>query len=381
VNSLIASDDTWVLWAVLLSLAALGLWAERTRWGQRVSGYAICILAAITLSNLRVIPIDAPVYDVVWDYFVPLAIPLLLFKADLRRVIRESGPTLLAFTVGAVGTVLGTILAFFTVALGPDGWKMAASFCATYIGGSMNYVATAKVTGLDSSDLLTAGVAADNLLTTGFLLLLFALPGIGWLRRRYADRPSVETGAADGAVTAGEQRAGVVDLTIGLALSAVICAVGFGAASWLESNHGIKGVGILVITALVVAAATIFPKRLGNLAGADGLGTALMYVFFVALGASASIERVLGEGLRLFAFAGIVLTVHLTLLLIAGKLLRLDLREIVIASNANVGGPATAVALAVARRWNGLIVPSILTGTLGYAVATFIGAALGSWLR
>ena len=129
-NSLIASDDTWVLWAVLLSLAALGLWAERTRWGQRVSGYAICILAAITLSNLRVIPIDAPVYDVVWDYFVPLAIPLLLFKADLRRVIRESGPTLLAFTVGAVGTVLGTILAFFTVALGPDGWKMAASFCA-----------------------------------------------------------------------------------------------------------------------------------------------------------------------------------------------------------------------------------------------------------
>ncbi len=379
-DSLISSDDTWVLWAVVLSLAALGLWGERTRWGQRVSGYAICILAAIALSNLRVIPIDAPVYDVIWETFVPLAIPLLLFKADLRRVIRESGPTLLAFGVGAAGTVLGTVIAFFTVVLGADGWKMAASFCATYIGGSMNYVATAQVTGLDSSDLLTAGVAADNLLTTGYLLLLFALPGIGWLRRRYVDRPSVETGAA-AAATAGEQRAGVVDLTIGLALSAVICAVGFGVAGWLETAHGIKGVGILVITALVVALATIFPRRLGGLAGADGLGTALMYVFFVALGASASVERVLGEGVRLFAFAGIVLTVHLAVLLAAGKLLRLDLREIVIASNANVGGPATAVALAVARRWNGLIVPSILTGTLGYAAATFVGSALGSWLR
>ena len=176
-DSLISSDDTWVLWAVVLSLAALGLWGERTRWGQRVSGYAICILAAIALSNLRVIPIDAPVYDVIWETFEPLAIPLLLFKADLRRVIRESGPTLLAFGVGAAGTVLGTVIAFFTVVLGADGWKMAASFCATYIGGSMNYVATAQVTGLDSSDLLTAGVAADNLLTTGYLLLLFALPG------------------------------------------------------------------------------------------------------------------------------------------------------------------------------------------------------------
>jgi uncharacterized membrane protein len=379
VDTLIASEDTWALWAILLGIAALGLWAERTSWGRRISGYAICILLAITLSNLRVIPISAPAYDVVWDYFVPLAIPLLLFKADLRRVVRESGPTLIAFVVGAVGTVLGTVIAFFTVSLGPEGWMMAASFCATYIGGSMNYVATAKVTGLDSSDLLTAGVAADNLLTTGYLLLLFALPGIGWLQRRFVHRPSVEEGEA--ATTAGEERAGVVDLVIALALAAVICAAGFALAGLFEARWGVGGMGILVITALVVTLATVFPGRMGRIAGADGLGTALMYVFFVALGASASISRVLQEGMQLFVFAGIVLGVHLLVLLVAGKVLRLDLREVVIASNANVGGPATAVALAVGRRWNGLIVPSILTGTLGYALATFIGAAVGAWLK
>lgn len=72
-DTLIAGDDTWALWA------------ERTSWGRRISGYAIYILLVITLSNLRVIPTSAVAYDVVWDYFVPLAIPLLLFKADLRR--------------------------------------------------------------------------------------------------------------------------------------------------------------------------------------------------------------------------------------------------------------------------------------------------------
>ena len=381
-TSLITADDTWALWAIVLSIAALGLWAERTALGRRVSGYAICILLAITLSNLKVIPIEAGVYDVIWSWFVPLAIPLLLFRADLRRVVRESGPTLAAFGIGSVGTVLGTLVAFFTITLGPDAWKMAASFCATYIGGSMNYVATAQVTGLDSSDMLAAGVAADNLLTTGFLLLLFVLPGIGWLRRRFVDRASI-TATAGGpqAATAGEQKAGIADLTIGLALSAVICAIGFTAAGWLEDRYGVRGMGILVITALVVFLATVLPKQLGRIAGADGLGTALMYIFFVALGASASVGKVLSEGVLLFAVAGIVLSVHLVTILVLGKLFRLDIREVVIASNANVGGPATAVALAVARRWNGLIVLSVLTGTLGYAVATFIGSALGAWLK
>ncbi len=69
------------------------------------------------------------------------------------------------------------------------------------------------------------------------------------------------------------------------------------------------------------------------------------------------------------------------MILVVGKLLRLDLAEIVIASNANMGGPASAAAMAVARRWETLVIPAILCGTLGYAIATFVGVAVGHWLR
>jgi uncharacterized membrane protein len=379
-NTLIGAEHSWPLWAVMLSAAAFGLWAERTRLGARLSGAVLAIAATFLLSNLHVIPVQAPAYDVVWSYFVPLAIPLLLLEADLRRILREAGPTLLAFAAGAVGTVLGTLIAYRLIPLGEEGFRLAGIFCATYIGGSLNYMAASEALQLKSGDLLTAGVAADNLVMTFYFLVLFALPSVSFLRGWYVER-SVDPAATkhDDAGGAGSRTEPVrlVDLATVLALSAALCAVGYSVTAAL----GVGSAAILLVTAMTVALATLFPRQLSRLTGAREAGTLLMMVFFAAIGASANIGVVLREGPVLFVFAGLILTVHLGFILVAGKLLRLDLREIVIASNANMGGPTTAAAMAVARRWDTLITPAILCGTLGYAVATFIGVAVGNALK
>ncbi len=72
-----------------------------------------------------------------------------------------------------------------------------------------------------------------------------------------------------------------------------------------------RGVGILVLTALVVIAATALPKLFERLAPAEILGALLMQVFFAAIGASANIGVVLRVGPLLFALAAIILPVHL----------------------------------------------------------------------
>jgi uncharacterized membrane protein len=378
---LITADQTWSVWAVLLGAAAFGFLAENTRVGRRLSGAILTMGITFALSNLGVIPADqVPAYDVVWGYLVPLAIPLLLFRADLRRILREAGPTLVAFMIGAVGTVIGTIVAFNVVPLGAEGWKLAAIFSATYIGGSMNYAAAAEAVGLRSGDLLSAGVAADNLVMAIYFLVLFALPGLGALRSRYPVRHQALAEGSAELEARREQSATFPPLgstALALAIALGLCAVGIG----LAGLTGWKGGGILVVTALTVLLATSLPGPFQRLAGAEVIGTFLMQIFFAVIGASANIMVVMKVGPVLFVFAALILAIHLVILLLGGWLLKLDLSELVIASNANMGGPTTAAAMAVARRWQTLVLPAILCGTLGYAVATFIGVALGHWLK
>jgi len=171
---LISADQHWALWALLFLTATFGLWAEKTKWESKLSAVIVTILTTFLFSNLSIIPTDAPSYNIVWVYLVPIAIPLLLFKANMRRIIKEAGPTLIAFTFGAVGTVLGTVLAFNLIPLGEEGWKLAGIFCSTYIGGSMNFVASAEALQMNSGEILTAGVSANDLMMTVYFIILFA---------------------------------------------------------------------------------------------------------------------------------------------------------------------------------------------------------------
>lgn len=379
-NTLINSNQTWILWAVLLLAAYFGIWAEKTRIGSRLSGAVVAILTTFVLSNLSIIPSSSEVYDTVWSYLVPLAIPTLLFKANLKRIIKEAGPTLIAFTFGGIGTIIGTFVAYNIVSLGEEGWKLAGIFCSTYIGGSMNYVASAEALQLLSGDLLTAGIAADNLVMTLYFLLLFAIPSISFLQKRFKTHHEDTAQNIDDSQVKSVSDVSEISLTNlakALALSTTICAIGY----LLQDFTEISGSGILYITAIVVFLATVFPTKMGEIKGADKVGTFLMQIFFAAIGASANIAVVLEFGPVLFLFAAIILLIHLTFLLTAGKIFNLDLAEIVIASNANMGGPTTAAAMAVARKWENLVIPAILVGTLGYAIATFIGTGIGYWLQ
>lgn len=164
----------------------------------------------------------------------------------------------------------------------------------------------------------------------------------------------------------------LVNAATGIAVSLVICAV----SGAIVAAFQLDSIFILVVTALSLLVAN-FAKPIVNYVSSEfELGTLFMYIFFVAIGAGANLGEVLASALPIIAFIVVMVLVHLCLLVLVGKFLKLDLAEVLIASNACILGPAPAAALAASKGWQPLVAPGILVGMFGYAIATFIGVAI-----
>ena len=106
-----------------------------------------------------------------------------------------------------------------------------------------------------------------------------------------------------------------------------------------------------------------------------------MQMFFAASGAAGSIRLVMQSAPSLFLFSALQVAIHFASLMFIGRtVFRLPSNELYLASNANVGGPTTAAAMAKAKRWESLVLPALLIGILGYASATPIALGLGQIL-
>lgn len=375
-TSLIPPHDGFALLAVFFALAAIGAALEKTRIGQRVSGVMIVVSLSIALANLGVIPPSAPVYDVIWVYLVPLAIALFLVKADLISIVIDGGRTLVGFAFGAIGVCVGAWLGALLLDLGPYEADYAGVFSATYVGGSLNYAAVAEAIGFRDPTSLAAGVAIDNVVGIGYLLLVGAAATWSVFTSRFAWRADRLT-EAPGEEEQAARVPTIIDLSLALGLATLACAVGNAAAN----AFGQPSYGILYITVVMVAIATIGRRWLKTIAGPELIATLFMYLFFALLGTGADLDAMLGAAPALFAYVLIIFAVHLVFLLAGARLCRLNHAEIVIASTACIGGPPVAVAFAVLFGWRRLAVPAVATGVLGYVLGNFVGIGLFEVLR
>lgn len=378
--TLISPDNDLALMAVLFVIAGAAFLAEKTRVGSHLTGAVIAILSAIAVANLRIIPHSAPAFDFVFAYFVPVLIPLFLFKADLRHMLFETTRMTGAFLIASAGTVIGVVIAVSLLDLGNLATAadldpalreagIAGLFTSTYIGGSVNYAALGEITGLSSdASFFSAATATDNLFSAVFLGVIAMLPGWNWLARRFSRHDHGE----EQSLQSDAEPITAMSLTLAAATAISFVAIG----DFITSLSGIPSLRYAVITVLVVTAATAFPGLMRRLHGGFELGVGLAFVFFAAIAAGADLVAMVRIAPLLIVLVVILLGVHLLVLLGVGRLFRLTLPELVTASNAAVLGATTAPALAAAKGWHDLVTPGVLVGVLGYALGTLIGTAV-----
>lgn len=400
-NPLVGADNTWVLWAICAAGAAGAIYLEQKyTWAAKASGAIVALVMALILSNLGIIPTASPVWDTVWNYVVPLSLPLLLMQCNVRDMGKDSLRLLGIFLCGSVGTMAGALIGF--AVLGnfiPELNALAGVFTGTYIGGSVNFAALGEAFGV-TGEMLSAATVADNLLMALYFFVLVMIPGIGFFRKHYKHphQDAVESGTADsdaeGTAAAaywGRKEMSLKDIALAVAVAFVIVAVSGIVADFLAgviptSNpvlsmlNTLFGNMYLWIATISMICATAAPGFFGEIRGTNEMGTFLIYLFFFVIGVPASIPLIVRNSPLLLVFAAIVVIVNMLFSLILGKIFKFDLEEILCASNANIGGPTTSAAMAVSKGWTKLVGPCLIVGTIGYVIGTYCGLIIGSLL-
>jgi uncharacterized membrane protein len=369
---------------VLCLLVALAEWLVR-KTALRHAGTALLgILLTAIAANIGIIPAGStaeapvPVYDAIFAWVAPLGIFWLLLAVNLRDVLRAGGPLVLLFLIGSIGTVAGAVAGMTLVngaeRIGPFYRPLGGMFASTYIGGSVNFNALALHYGVFKEGVLFAGSnAVDNVVTTLWMVATLALPRL--LAPIWKPRRTAESGASGTLITGIDEDTEAIhpfDLSIMLAL-------GFGAmllSNWVASRPigGVTIPSILVLTTLALLLAQF--RFFAQLRGRRLLGMFAVFLFLTVIGAFCDVRK-LGElgqlGAVLLVFATVTVLVHGVITFSAARVMRLDVDMAAIASQANVGGSTSALALARSLGRSDLVLPAVLIGALGNAIGTYLG--------
>ncbi len=354
---------------------------------SRVGSSMLAVIMGAVLSNTGMVPVSSPVYDVMGGVVTSAAIAWLLLSVDLRD-LKKVGPRVIsAFGLAAVGTALGAIVAAFVYSgfFGDDTWRLAGTLTGTYTGGSLNFASVGR--GLELPDRLYGGAAAsDNLLTGLWLAACLMLPV--WIGRFYP-KPVVEEQTDETQAGGGMEAADLRDdhhpffkrEPISSVQLAILIAVGLGLVWTSELLGGlsdkIPSVLWLTTLALILGHSPLFRTA----PGAMQLGSVALQFFFVLIGILSRISEIVAVGVEVFFFTAIVVGVHGLVVFGGGRLLKLDIASLSVASQAAIGGPSTALAVAISREWKHLVLPSVIVGLLGYTVGTYLGFGIGNLVR
>ena len=367
------SNPIYVLGTLSLMII-LSIYIGKTKLGKQFGAALLVILFTAVIANLKLIPSASNsigLYNVIFRYVAPISIFYLLLNVNLNSIKKAGLPMISLFIIGSLATTLGILMSWVILSpqniLGEDAKIIAGMLTGTYSGGSVNFNAIAIEYGFQKKGVLYAGtIAVDNVVTAVWILVTLVLPMFLsqiWKSKIEHDKISNE-------------QVKISDKGIDLISLAWLTFLGITSfyLSEILVQYFPRIPSILILSTIGIGLAQT--KFVSNLKGGHDLGLYLVYLFLAVIGAYCEIGAVyqLKEiGFTLLLFTTLAVLLHGILITLIGGLVYRDWQMIAIVSQANVGGGASAIALAETFKRKELILPAILVGTLGNALGTYLG--------
>jgi uncharacterized membrane protein len=331
---------------------------------------------------------------------LPGALVLLTLSIDLRAVLRLGPKLLVMYAAASISVMLGAVLAFLLFqavspdTVGGDTWAGMTALAGSWIGGGANMLAMKEIFDVDAT---TFGQFAVVDVGVGYVwmsvLIFLASRAAAIDARSGADTAAIEE-LKQRLTAFREAHARIPSLTdlmliVGLAFGIVGLAhfvaapasAWFGATvSWAKtvSLHE-PFVWVIAISTLAGLALSFTRARLLEGAGASTIGQLLLYFLIASIGMQMDILALFDRP-GLFLLGIVWISVHIVLLWLLARLLRVPFFYFAIGSQSNIGGPASAPV--VASVFHPSLAPvGALLGTLGYATGTGLAYLLGLILQ
>jgi uncharacterized membrane protein len=389
---LLENRTGWRMWSFLPPL----LWIYSTPLLLRVAG---------------VLPETSPLYGGIRAYLLPVFITLLVMTIDLRSVVGTLGRGLPVLLVSTLCVIVGAPIGYLAVSywLGPEAWTGYGALAGSWIGGTANMAAMERALGTPP-DQMGLAILADQVVFLLWLPLLivsarYAEPFNRWVNARplpiedepaAAPQPQPAAAAAAAAEAEAEEERReekeevparparryldvppMLDLLLMLAAALANVALCAWIAARLPELQPFISASTWLVLLVTTGAVLISLTPIRRSYQGEVAGTAILYIFVANMGASASVAG-FAQAPAFVAGAFVWLAASASLMVLAARLMRTDLRLMAVAAIANIGGAASAPVVAAAHHRT-LVPVAILMAMLCYVLGNY-GAILAGHL-
>ena len=381
-------DPTLIFAFLAVTIALL---FQASRWQplqplfQRMPPIVWAYFLPMLATTVGLLPDNSPLYGALRRFLLPASLALLLTSADLRSIARLGRNALLVMVAGMLGTAVGITAGFFALRpwLPADAWKGLGALTGSWIGGSANLITVGAAVDI-SPDLQGVIILVDTVVGYGYMGILISLAPLQdrFDRWNRADRSVVDdlNRRLEKLRAERSRPATTADVALMFGLAAGLTVLSLQVGAWLPPVGKVLGPFSWAIVVLTTVTLLLSLTRLARIeeAGASAIGYAGFYLLLAGVGAQGNLRHIVDH--PQFALVGVIaILCHAAALLLAVRLLRAPLFFFGTASQACVGGYASAPIVATVYQ-SAMAPVGLLLAVLGNVAGTYIGLLVSQLL-
>ncbi|MBF0484548.1 MAG: DUF819 family protein [Candidatus Omnitrophica bacterium] len=333
------------------------------------------------LSTAGLIDNKSDIYKTITDLLLPMSLVILLLSANIKAILRLGPSALIMMLAGSLGIMVGIPFAFWCVKnlVGSQMWAGFGALSASWTGGSANMIAVKEA--LNTPDaVFSPMVIVDTIVPYVWMGLLVALVAFQPIYDKWnKSRRDIldELNARIDKTKSNPQRITLLSLCLIIGIGLIGSVIAKFGSNYLPNIKGIisQYTWVIIIASGLGIALSFTPARKLETFHASKIGYYILYFVLTTIGAKASLSNI-GSTAILIGAGFIAMFVHLIFLLITARILRAPMFLVATASQANVGGVASAPVVAALYEPE-LASVGLLLAIFGNIVGTYIGIITG----